>query len=116
LKACSLEFEGLASNAWHEENQFKFQSKMHKDMEIQQTFGFELVYFTIYNLESTIAQQIINVHIAHNSTSPSQSSNFQNSRFQAHCPCFVAPKSIAQWQYNSSFMIYLLNDLQNLDV
>jgi hypothetical protein len=50
-------------------------------------------YFTIYNLESTITQQIINVHIAHNSTSPSQSSNFQNSRLQAHCSCFVAPKS-----------------------
>jgi hypothetical protein len=50
-------------------------------------------YFTIYNLESTITQQVINVHIAHNSTSPLQSSNFQNLRVQAHCPCFVAPKS-----------------------
>jgi hypothetical protein len=66
---------------------------MHKDMEIQQMFGSKLIYFTIYNLELTIAQQIINVHIVHNSTSPSQSSNFQNSRLQAHCSCFVAPKS-----------------------
>lgn len=62
-------------------------------MEIQQTFGSKVVYFTIYNLELTIAQQIINVHIADNSTSPSQSSNFQNSRLQAHCSHFVAPKS-----------------------